>query len=32
MMGYIVVLFIGFFIGMAAMWFLVKKGQVTQPK
>jgi hypothetical protein len=23
---------LGFFVGMAAMWFLIKKGQVTQPK
>jgi nitrogen fixation-related uncharacterized protein len=32
MMTLIVMLVIGFFVGLAAMWFLIKKGQVTQPK
>ena len=31
-MGYVVTWVIGFVMGMAAMWFLVKKGQVAQPK
>jgi len=31
-MGILVAWFIGFVMGMAAMWFLIKKGQVSQPK